>query len=145
MPDCFEQLIVNRPYARTAQHCALDGQGQPTQYIVPRLRPAELINKVRHQVERLQVIPNQETWKAAPKHDKRGQGLQNDQFKTISASTPEPRSNTCVISSDLLGEGSALDDTFRKMASDDIERSRSMIAAAMTDRLTHTASIPEAS
>ena len=42
----FERPILNSPYEYPARHWELDGQGQPTQRIIERRRPAEFITPI---------------------------------------------------------------------------------------------------
>jgi len=42
----FEQPVLNSPYEYPEQHWELDDQGQPTQQIVHRRRPAEFITPI---------------------------------------------------------------------------------------------------
>lgn len=42
----FDQPVVNSPYAYTTQHWELDEEGQPTQQVIPRRRPAKFVTPI---------------------------------------------------------------------------------------------------
>src|SRR6266480_2504895 len=42
----FEKPILNSPYAYPARHWELDAQGQPTQQIIEKRRPADFITPI---------------------------------------------------------------------------------------------------
>ncbi len=53
----FERPILNLPYEYPMQHWELDRQGQPTEMIVDKRRPAEFITPTLRQ-ESNQLKPN---------------------------------------------------------------------------------------
>lgn len=44
--EFFERPVLNSPYAYPTRHWELDDQGQPTQRVVERRRPAEFITPI---------------------------------------------------------------------------------------------------
>ena len=56
----FEQPVLNSPYDYPARHWELDAEGQPTQQIVERRRPAEYITPIPKPTKRKGTLQQQE-------------------------------------------------------------------------------------
>ncbi len=116
----FERPILNSPYKYPAQHWELDATGQPTQQIIENRRRAEFITPI-------------------PKPRKRkGAALQKGRLELFrnfdEQGNPFGRPRTLLIDSEQLESGEALDDNFRSMAADELDRFRREIIERTGDR-----------
>ena len=58
----FAHPIINSPYAVPARHWELDADGQPTQKVVERRRPAEFISPIPKPKKRRTAAADQNTF-----------------------------------------------------------------------------------
>jgi hypothetical protein len=133
----FEQPILNSPYEYPARHWELDEDGQPTQRIVESRRTARFI-VVCNDTATSKLVYDYIAGYQREQADGRSQ-LQLGHFELFrnfdEYGSPLARPNTLPIDSQQLESGEALDQSFRQMAADEIERAVGSVVGSGAGRV----------